>query len=321
MFALLRSKAVNEQIGNMHVGTLIPHFKKGDFDKLFLEVPDRDIQVFAGDLYLSLSKRIDSLERINESLEAIAMAIFRSWFVDFDPVRAKAEGREPEGMDADTAALFPCEYQESELGLIPVGWTVKSIGEISNSNQQSIGRGYTHSIIQYVDISSVEPGRIVSSTAYALVDAPSRAKRLVTDGDVIWSCVRPNRRSYALVLEPQENLVVSTGFVTLTAVHVPFSFLYLSVTTEAFVDYLATRADGAAYPAVRPDTFEEAKLIVPSAKVVNSFHELIEPMLRSIRSSARKSELLADLRDTLLPRLISGKLRVPEAEKIVEAVL
>jgi type I restriction enzyme S subunit len=176
----------------------------------------------------------------------MARAIFKSWFVDFDPVRAKAEGREPEGMDAATAALFPCKFRDSELGEIPVGWKVKAIGDVSVSNHKSIGKDYAHPEIEYVDISSVDPGRITSTSVYSLAEAPSRAKRLVRDGDTIWSCVRPNRRSYAIILEPTDNLVVSTGFVTLTATEVPFSFLYLSVTTSQFVEYLTLRADGAA---------------------------------------------------------------------------
>jgi type I restriction enzyme S subunit len=89
LFAQLRSRAVQEQIANMHVGTMIPHFKKGDFDKLLLELPDENTQRFIGDVYFELSAKIDLNRRMNQTLEAIAQALFRSWFVDFDPVRAK----------------------------------------------------------------------------------------------------------------------------------------------------------------------------------------------------------------------------------------
>jgi len=321
LFALLRSSEIQDKIANMHVGTLIPHFKKGDFDKLSLNIPEEPEQLFIGDFYLRISERIDGLSKTNDLLESMARGIFKSWFVDFDPVRAKAEGREPEGIDADTAANFPSEFQQSELGEIPFGWTVNAIADVAKSNRNTIGKGYAQGEIEYVDISSVEPGRIANSTKFSLSEAPSRARRLVSDGDTIWSCVRPNRRSYALILGPSDNLVVSTGFVTLTPTKIPFSLLYFTVTTSHFVDYLTSRADGAAYPAVRPEVFDGAKVIVPSAAVADKFHELTKPMLRAIEASQRQAKTLAQLRDNLLPRLISGRMRVSEAEKLVEAVL
>jgi type I restriction enzyme S subunit len=290
--------------------------RASDLAKLLVPVPPLPFQIAASSVLNALDERIETLRKANSSLEAIARAIFKSWFVDFDPVQAKAEGREPDGMDADTAALFPRDFEDSELEEIPLGWTVREVRDVSISNRKSIGKNHVHNI-EYIDISSVEPGRIASSTMCNLAEAPSRAKRLVSDGDTIWSCVRPNRRSFVLIMEPANNLVVSTGFVTLTATEIPFSFLYLSVTTSQFVEYLTLRADGAAYPAVRPDTFESAKVIVPSESILNRFHEIAEPMLRKVAANNRQAKTLADLRDTLLPRLISGKLRVPEAEAII----
>ena len=309
------------KLGEIDDGSPIPSTTRSAVYIREFEIPSPVEQRKIAEILGALDDKIELNRKMNETLEATARAIFKSWFVDFDPVRAKAEGREPEGMDAGTAALFPSKFQDSELGETPMGWKVKAIGDVSVSNRKSIGKEYAHSEIEYVDISSVEPGRITSSTKCNLTEAPSRAKRLVSDGDTIWSCVRPNRRSYALIIEPNDSLVVSTGFVTLTATSVPFSFLYLLVTTSQFVEYLTLRADGAAYPAVRPETFESAKVIIPAERIANRFHEIVEPILRTIAANDRGAKILADLRDTLLPRLISGKLRVPEAEKLVEAVL
>ncbi len=307
-------------LGAIDDGSPIPSTTRAAVYVRKLEVPPLSEQAAIAEVLRLLDDRIEMLQESNTALEKIAQAIFKSWFVDFDPVRAKAEGREPAGIDADTAALFPSKFQDSELGEIPVGWKVKAIGDVSVSNRKSIGKDYAHPEIEYVDISSGEPGRITSTSVYNLAEAPSRAKRLVRDGDTIWSCVRPNRRSYAIILEPTDNLVVSTGFVTLTATEVPFSFLYLSVTTSQFVEYLTLRADGAAYPAVRPDTFESAKVTIPAESIANRFHEIVEPILRTIAANDRQATTLADLRDTLLPRLISGKLRMPEAEAMLMAV-
>src|SRR5262249_16207912 len=117
LFAVLRSPSVQARIKNLDVSGVIPHFKKTDFDKLHLPYPDRDIKKEIGRFYFELSAKIELNRQMNATLEAMAQALFKSWFVDFDPVKAKAEGRAPEGIDADTAALFPSEFQDSELGL------------------------------------------------------------------------------------------------------------------------------------------------------------------------------------------------------------
>src|SRR5690606_38757786 len=137
LFAALRSPIVQNQIANMHVGTMIPHFKKGDFDKLLIPMSPAHIQRAIGDFYFSISERISLLRETNKTLEAIAQAIFKSWFVDFDPVRAKMEGRQPEGMDEETAALFPDSFEESELGLIPSGWLLVNVEYLCTLNPES----------------------------------------------------------------------------------------------------------------------------------------------------------------------------------------
>src|SRR5262249_44487982 len=149
----------------------------------------------------------------------------KSWFVDFEPVRAKAEGRQPAGMDAETAALFPDSFEEYLLGKIPKDWKVSSLGEVVGINYLSITTGYPHKTIRYIDISSVTEGRLEELMPYDLAEAPSRAKRLVMHGDTIWSCVRPNRRSFLFIYKPPQNLVVSTGFAVLTPKTITPSYL------------------------------------------------------------------------------------------------
>ncbi len=152
LFAVLRSAMVQARIGNMHVGTLIPHFKKGDFDKLLIPVPDPPTQKSIGDMYYAISAKIELNRRMNATLEAMARALFQSWFIDFDPVRQNmdrkaggrnqpspaaarhplppGEGRGEGALDAATAALFPDGFQESPMGLIPKGWTIKPVGDV-----------------------------------------------------------------------------------------------------------------------------------------------------------------------------------------------
>lgn len=282
-------------------------------------LPPPDEQRAIASVLGALDDKIDLNRRMNETLEAMARAIFKSWFVDFDPVRAKAGGEEPWGMDAATAALFPDAFDDSELGEIPLGWRVGTIADVVKVNERSIDKSYTDATIEYIDIASVTRGRLDGTTPYAMSDAPSRARRLVADGDTIWSCVRPNRRSYFFVQYPVDNLVVSTGFAVLTPKAVGASYLYLWTTTDDFVDYLTANADGSAYPAVRADRFEAARLLVPSDAVLEGFESQARPLLRRVEANARESRTLAELRDTLLPKLLSGEVRVGAAEKMVEA--
>ncbi len=119
LFAALRSDLVQKRIKALNVDAVIPHLKKTDFNKLLIPLPDRHTQDLIGEIYFILSIRIELLRETNATLEAIAQTLFKSWFVDFDPVHAKQQGREPEGMDSDTAALFPDSFEKSELGLVP----------------------------------------------------------------------------------------------------------------------------------------------------------------------------------------------------------
>ena len=276
-----------------------------------IAMPEIEEQRAIASVLGALDDKIELNRRMSETLEALARAIFTSWFVDFDPVRARAEGRQPVGMDAETASLFPDSFEDSPLGPIPSGWYAGELGDVVAMNRRSRLPNYPHGEIEYVDIASVKQGRLEGSTTMPVEDAPSRARRLVGDGDIIWSCVRPNRRSYLRIDSPAENLVVSTGFVVLTPTVVPSSYLYLAATTDDFVDYLTANADGSAYPAVRPEHFDRAPVLIPDDRVLEAFDQIAKPLLRRMSAGERESRTLAATRDALLPKLISGELRSP----------
>ena len=148
LFAALRSSLVQSQINNLHVGTMIPHFKKGDFGKLRVPVPEPGAQIEIGDFYFEVSSRIALLSETNATLEAIAQALFKSWFVDFDPVRAKQQGLVPAGMDEATVALFPDGFVESASGLVPKAWETAKLG----AEASYLSRGISP---KYVDVGGV----------------------------------------------------------------------------------------------------------------------------------------------------------------------
>jgi len=166
-------------------------------------------------------------------------------------------------------------------------------------------------MVAYVDIAAVSTGTIGEVQRMPFEKAPGRARRLVRDGDTIWSCVRPNRRSFSLVLDPDPDLVVSTGFAVLSPKSAPSAYIYLAVTTDEFTSYLTNHAQGAAYPAVTATTFENAPILKPEDSILTRFQEAVEPMLRLIEALRRKNLNLRTTRDLLLPKLITGEIDVP----------
>jgi type I restriction enzyme S subunit len=197
---------------------------------------------------------------------------------------------------------------------LPEGWSVRRLAEVATVNTSTIRRGDEPENILYVDISSVGTGRIEKIEPMAFANAPGRARRIVRHGDTIWSCVRPNRKSFSLILDPPADLIASTGFAVLTPTKVPFSFLHQAVTTDEFVGYLTNHATGAAYPAVTAKDFEAAELLVPDEPLLRRFHEHCEPRLLLKENLLLKNTTLRRTRDLLLPKLISGALDVSKLD-------
>lgn len=343
LFAVLRSSVVQNQINNMHVGTLIPHFKKGDFDKLLIPLTDEKTQAQIGAFYFEISRKIDLNRRINQTLEAMAQAIFKSWFVDFDPVKAKIaaieQGQDPlraamraisgktdaeldqmprEHHDqlAATAALFPEAMEESELGVIPKGWSSGALADLCDLNPESWSAKNLPDVVRYVDLANAKSGEIVEVQSIGNEDIPSRARRILRHGDTIVGTVRPGNRSFALVGEAL--LTGSTGFAVLRprASHW-LEFVYLVATSETNIERLAHLADGGAYPAVRPEIVVQEGVVLPTQSVAKAFNQNVQPLFAQILAHRESANFLAELRDTLLPKLLSGELSVVDTKEQV----
>ena len=191
---------------------------------------------------------------------------------------------------------------------VPRGWKLRTLGDVADTNLSSYTAKGLPDEINYVDISSVARGEISVKKPMASSNAPGRARRKVKDGDVVWSNVRPNLRGYALVLDPDEEDVFSTGFTVLSAERVPFMWLYMTVTSNEFVGHLTNHATGVGYPAVRPSDFKQAMIVLPPRKLLDLFQEATEPNFRMISILQRQNHKLAHARDLLLPRLMDGRI-------------
>jgi type I restriction enzyme S subunit len=195
-----------------------------------------------------------------------------------------------------------------------------ALGELAEINAE-VRRPVSGGSLRYIDISSVSVGRFDFPALSSWDNAPSRARRGVRKGDTVWSTVRPNRRSHALNLSDDELLVASTGLSVLSPRTVGFAYLYEATRLPSFTTYLESSAEGSAYPAVRPDRFAEAPVPLLKPSGVEAFEAVAAPLREYVFSLDQENQSLVATRDEMLPHLMSGKLRVKEAEKTVKEAL
>lgn len=297
LYYLFNSRSVRQQIRASCSGVKVRHTSPSRIYEARVYLPPLPAQRKIAAILSAYDDLIENNLRRIKILEEMAQNLYREWFVKF-----RFPGRQN------------VRFVESLLGLIPEGWEVKRLAEVAKVNRAQINARTAPAELHYIDISSVSPGQINNITTYAFADAPGRARRIVRHGDILWSCVRPNRCSHALMMRPEPNTIASTGFAVLTATYVPFSFLYLATTTDDFVSYLTNNATGAAYPAVTAATFEKADLLIPSALLLKRFGDATISMVEQIHTLQRRIQNLRRTRDLLLHKLISGELDVSELD-------
>ena len=283
----------------MILGVTVDRIPLIEFPEFEIHLPPLETQRKIAAVLSAYDDLIENNTRRIQILEEMAQAIYRQWFVEF-----QYPGHE----------AVPLVDSGTEFGEIPQGWEVKKLGDIAKVNSESIRKENAPEQIYYVDISSVSTGQIDDIRAVDFEDAPSRARRKVKHGDVIYATVRPNRKSYSLIIQPIPDLIVSTGFAVLTAVKAPFTFLYYAITTNKFVSYLTNRAQGAAYPAVNAGDFIGAEFAIPPKSLLDIFDEIVRDMVVLKQSLLTKNANLRATRDLLLPRLVSGAVDVPDVQ-------
>jgi type I restriction enzyme S subunit len=295
---------------NFISGAAIPRVVLKDFKRAKITLPELPEQERIVEILNSLDDKIELNQRMNETLEAMARALFKSWFVDFDPVRAKAEGRRPEGMDATTAALFPAAFNDDGL---PEGWEQTTLEKVADLNSESWGNANHPDDVEYVDLANTKWGTIESTQNFSRDDAPSRARRVLRPGDTIVGTVRPGNGSFSFI--GSDGLTGSTGFAVLR----PKKEIYREVvcyaaTSKDNIDRLAHLADGGAYPAVRPDVVLSTPFIFPGDKILAAYSQGTAALLDRAEMNKQENKTLAEMRDALLLKLISGELRIGDAK-------
>ncbi|MDD2499965.1 MAG: restriction endonuclease subunit S [Geobacter sp.] len=301
-------------------GSTVDRIPLTEFGSFPISIPPLPVQKEIAETLKALDDRIALLRETNITLEAIAQALFKSWFVDFDPVRAKQEGREPEGMDADTAALFPDSFEESELGLVPKGWvqvpftdTVNVIG--GGTPKTSIPEYWNGNIpwFSVVDAPTITDIFVIDTQKHITEQGLNNSStKLLAEGTTIISA-RGTVGRLALV---GRQMAMNQSCYGLRGKSDDAYFTYFS--TYRLVESLKQHSHGSVFDTITTQTMTGVFVIYPTKTVILAFETLLKPVMDRIKENLEQAQTLTTLRDTLLPRLISGQLRLPDAEALIE---
>jgi len=300
-------------------GSTMPKLTQGNLNRIPLLTPPLDEQRAIAHVLGTLDDKIELNRRLNETLEGMARALFKSWFVDFDPVRAKAEGRDP-GLPQPLGDLFPDRFENSELGEIPKGWGI----DLFSITVEIMGGGTPNT-----SVPDYWGGDI---PWFSVVDAPRDADVWIVETEKKITQAGVDNSS-TQVLPKGTTIISARGTVgRIGLVGVPMAmnqscyglrgrgeqggfFTYFA--TRALVGTLQQHTHGSVFDTITRDTLAGVKVVVPHLSVVQAFEQTVSPVLERIRNDLFESWRLVTLRDTLLPKLISAELRIPDAERII----
>ncbi|MCP5540245.1 MAG: restriction endonuclease subunit S [Akkermansiaceae bacterium] len=251
---------------------------------------------------------------MNATLEAMARTLFQSWFIDFDPVRAKLDGRQPVGLAPATAALFPDSFQDSELGHIPKGWKATTLGACIGfrSGFSFKSQDWQEYGVPVVKIGSVKPGIIdLTQVSYVSEEIAEQASRYrLTTGDMLIGMT--GYVGEVGLVPPSDNPPLLNQRVGKFVMQKPgtesLAFWYCTTRQPEFRTFVEARSHGTAQANVSGDAIMEFPLVAPSSQILDAFNRECQPILDRILSNHAESRTLATLRDTLLPKLLSGEL-------------
>ena len=310
-----------QEIKSMAGGSAVPILKKSAFSDIWLECPNLKTQKEIVATLAIFDDRIALLRETNITLEAIAQALFKSWFVDFDPVNAKQQGREPEGMDSETAALFPDSFEESELGLVPKGWDISALYDMAQYINGAAYKAFEPNLerrgLPIIKIAELKAG-VTAQTAFSSINMPEKYQIGARDILFSWSgnpdtsidtFVWPHSVAWLNqhIFRVVPNSTKERSLVLLMLKHMKPIFAEIARNKQTTGLGHVTVAD-----------LKRLRVVKPNTLVLQRWNEIVEPLMERAFIIGQQAQTLANLRDNLLPRLISGQLRLPEDTTLLE---
>ncbi|MBN1830424.1 MAG: restriction endonuclease subunit S [Deltaproteobacteria bacterium] len=296
-------------------GSVFPNLSTGDINGFEIPWPEKPTRGSIVHILRTLDDKIELNRRMNRTLEKMAAALFKSWFIDFDPVRAKAEGRDP-GLPVNIADLFPDSFEDSELGEIPKGWRVKPIGETvqcvggstPSTKNSDFWEGGKHPFVTPKDMSSLQSPVILDSERH-ITDAGVEkvSSRQLPVGTVILS----SRAPIGYLGVTSVPVSVNQGVIAMICDD-DLPNLYILHWTSTNMDLIRSRAGGTTFAEISKQNFRPIPVPTPTKPVLDAFMANTAPLHERITLNVRQNRRLDSLRDTLLPQLLSGELEAPQ---------
>ncbi|MGG0419640.1 restriction endonuclease subunit S [Priestia aryabhattai] len=279
---------------------------KGMLEQLEIPLVSYEVQKKIGNVLKMLNEKINVNDSITISLENLSRTLFKHWFIDFEFPNEQGQPYKSSGG----------EMVESDLGEIPHGWKLITIEDVCDANKGSLSKKDNWSYINYLDTSNITKNSIEN---IQFIDAvkdkiPSRAKRKVQANDIVYSTVRPNQQHYGIIKEPIENMVVSTGFIVLRSKGTYSNdLIYLWLTQKEVINNLQAIAEQStsAYPSIKADDVLSMKILLPPKREIEMLTKIIEFHNKLIWNNQQENKRLSEIRDTLLPKLLSREIEMP----------
>jgi type I restriction enzyme S subunit len=319
--SIIASPGFTNHIQRVTTGTAVPHISAKQIGDFKFRLPEPRIQAEIGGTLAALDDRIALLRETNATLEAIAQALFKSWFFDFDPVRTKMGGRDPDGMDETTAALFP-DALEGEARSMPRGWQAATLGEVFEINPPRLLKKGT--VAPYLDMAGLATsGHCVEKPILRPLGSGAKFR----NGDALLAritpCLENGKSAFVDFLDDDQVGWGSTEFIVLRPKDpLPAYLGYLLCRHPPFREYAVQSMSGTSgRQRVQNDVLGKYPLVLPTEDVVRAFAAIIDPIQRGIAANHASARTLGALRDALLPRLISGQLRISEIERQLDEAL
>jgi type I restriction enzyme S subunit len=300
-----RGAEFEAQLAGMKASTdMAPYLSLIDEKRLEITLPPISQQRAIAHILGTLDDKIELNRRMNETLEQIARALFKSWFVDFDPVRVKAEGRDP-GLPSEIADLFPDSFEKSELGEIPKGWRAGRLGDIADHPRRSVQPAEIDPSTPYIALEHM-PKRCIALADWGQAEGLASNKFEFRKSEILFGKLRPYFHKVGVA--PVDG-VCSTDIVVV-APRAPewFGLVLGHVSSDAFVEYTNAGSTGTKMPRTSWAEMSRYQIVLPSSALVEEITSRANLFVERIISSVHESRSLASLRDSLLPKLISGEL-------------
>lgn len=310
---LLCSPEYRAEIVAGATGTTVKHTSPERIKRFRFRVPPLDEQRAIAHILGMLDDKIELNRRMNETQEAMARALFKSWFVDFDPVRAKAESRDP-GLPKPLADLFPSRFVDSELGEIPEGWEVGTFGDIAEHPRRSVRPSEIDPRSSYIALEHM-PKRCIALSDWGTGDGLESSKFEFKRGEVLFGKLRPYFHKVGVA--PIDGVCSTDIVVMKPRARTWFGFVLEHASSVDFVDYTDAVSTGTKMPRTSWNEMARYELVLPPEPIAKSFDTRVRALLERILESIHESRVLAALRDALLPRLVSGELTVEKAKRLV----